>query len=245
MIITVDGPAGSGKSTVARTVSARLGLPCLNSGSIYRTVTLLVLEKGIDFASRESVAEVIRGLDLRFSEDGGRVFVGERDVTSRLRDPDVTPQVYRVANDAFFRRLLVDLQRRSAGPRGVVAEGRDMGTVIFPEADFKFYLHASAEERARRHLLDLRARGHESDFERVLEETRKRDRHDSEREAAPLRVPEGAVVLDTEGLGADQVAAELLARIDAGSRAGGGAAERAGGGAAGRAGGNARKGERL
>lgn len=237
MIITVDGPAGSGKSTVARLVARELGLPYLNSGFIYRAVTLLVLEAAAEskgdgaagtrvrddaaadraFADREKVTEVIRGMALHFKEDGDRtrVYVGEREVTQRLRDPDVTPQIYRVADDGFYRGLLVDVQRQAARPDGVVAEGRDMGTVIFPEAEHKFYLVASASERARRHLLDLQRAGHPVQFTDLLQEVEQRDGRDLGREHGPLRMAEDATRIDSEGLSAGQVAETLLSNIRA------------------------------
>jgi len=217
MIVTVDGPGGSGKSTVSRILARRLGLPYLNSGYIYRAVTLLVLESGGDFDNQEKVAESIRGMDLRFqeTEDSTRVFIGDREVTSRLKDPDVTPQIWRVANNGLYRGLLVELQRKCALPRGVVAEGRDMGTVIFPEAEFKFYLDASAEVRARRQHRDLEALGHARSFGDVLAEVIERDRHDRQRKDAPLRIPPGAMVIHTDDLSIRDVVDRMLSRIRA------------------------------
>jgi cytidylate kinase len=207
MIITIDGPGGSGKSTVSRILARRLGVPCLNSGYIYRAVTLLVLENGDSFEDHEAVSKRIDGLDLTFREDEDRtrVLIAGRDVTDRLKDPDVTPQVFKIANDSHYRKLLVELQRRCALPRGVVAEGRDMGTVIFPGADHKFYLDASAEERARRQHRDLVRKGHPKPFEEVYAEVVRRDAHDRDRAAAPLRVPEGATVIDTDARSVTEV----------------------------------------
>ena len=247
MIITVDGPAGSGKSTVARLVSRELGLPYLNSGFIYRAVTLLVLEAGLAqqadgaggcvegadadatggaksdawkdriFGDKEKVAELIRGMDLRFEEDSDRtrVYVGNREVTQRLRDPDVTPEVYRIADDGFYRELLIAVQRQAALPDGVVTEGRDMGTVIFPDAEHKFYLEASASERAKRHWKDLQRAGHAVEFADLLQEVEQRDARDRGRQAGPLRMAEGAMRIDTDGRTAEQVVEILLANIRA------------------------------
>jgi cytidylate kinase len=214
-IITVDGPAGSGKSTAAREVARRLGLPCLNSGQIYRSVTLLVLEAGADFDDQARVAEIIRGMSLRFGDPEApkRVFAAGREVAARLKDPDVTAEVYRIANNPGYRALLVDLQRRAAEPHGIVAEGRDMGTVIFPGAQHKFYLDASPEERARRQERDLARAGHRKSFEAVLRDVLSRDRHDRDRETAPLRVPPGAIVIDTDGMSAEQVVERMLGHI--------------------------------
>jgi cytidylate kinase len=216
-IITVDGPAGSGKSTVARLVAARLGLPCLNSGLIYRAATLLALEEGADFADEGRMAALLGRLDLRFREerDRTRVVVGDRDVTDRLREPEVTRQVFRVANNGNLRKLLVDLQRRAVGPRGLVAEGRDMGTVIFPQAPHKFFLDAAPEVRARRQLRDLEAAGHKKSFTAVLQELLERDRHDRDRDAAPLRVAPGAIVIATDSLGIEDVVEKIFSHLAA------------------------------
>ncbi len=222
MIITIDGPGGSGKSTVSRIVARRLDLPYLNSGYIYRAVTLLVLESGGAFEDHARVAELIQGMDLRFKEDPDRtrVFIGDREVTDRLKDPDVTPQVFKIANEPFYRSLLVDLQRRCAVPRGVVAEGRDMGTVIFPGADFKFYMDASPEERARRQHRDLESKGHAKSYTDVLAEVLKRDAHDRNRPVAPLRVPDGATVVQTDSLAVKEVVESVLLKIGGDSKGG-------------------------
>lgn len=221
MIVTVDGPGGSGKSTVSRIVARRIGLPYLNSGFIYRAVTLLVQESGGDFENREKVAQTVRDMNLRFQEDGDltRVFVqkpngeGERDVTSRLKAPDITPQIYKIANDGYYRSLLLEIQRRSAETKGVVAEGRDMGTVIFPQADFKFYLDASPEERARRQHRELEAIGHAKSYADVLSEVLERDRRDREREHGPLRIAKGAVVIQTDAYSIKDVVGMVLGTI--------------------------------
>lgn len=217
MIITVDGPAGAGKSTVSKRLARELELTYLNSGFIYRAVTLLVLESGGRFDDRDLVRRTIEGLELRFVDepDRTRVFVGEREVTDRLKAPDVTPHVFRIANDGEYRRLLVDLQRRFAEGAGVVAEGRDMGTVIFPEAEVKIYLDASVEERARRALGDLQRAGHEKDLAQVLREVEARDRHDREREHAPLVIPDESTVIDTDGMGIEEVVKTLLELVKA------------------------------
>lgn len=220
MIITVDGPAGAGKSTVSRRLARELDLAYLNSGFIYRAVTLLVLETGGRFEDRDRVKRTVEDLELRFVDapDRTRVFVGDREVTDRLKGPDVTPEIYRVANDGEYRRLLVDFQRRFGEGRGVVAEGRDMGTVIFPDADIKIFLEASVEERARRAHGDLRRAGHEKTLEQVIRDVEERDRHDREREHAPLVIPEGGTVIDTDSMTVDDVVKSLLELVKARTR---------------------------
>jgi cytidylate kinase len=222
VIVTVDGPGGSGKSTVSRALARRLGLSYLNSGYIYRAVTVLVLDDAGEtgtavFDDSSRVERIIAGMQLRFRDDEStlRVFSGDRDITARVKAPDVTPQIWRIANNGAYRRILVDLQRRFAAPPGVVAEGRDMGTVIFPEAEFKFYLDASPEERARRQLRDLEAAGHRRSFAELLADVLERDRHDRQRAEAPLRVPPGAEVILTDSLRVEEVVERMLNRIKA------------------------------
>lgn len=229
MVITIDGPAGAGKSTVARRLARELNLKYLNSGTIYRAVTLLVLERGGRFEDRGLVEDVIRGLDLRLEEGDTppgagelpepRVVIGDREVSRRLTDPDVTSAVYRIANDGAYRALLVDLQRRFAED-GVVAEGRDMGTVIFPDAESKVYLDASPAERARRRYRELESRSQDRDergrritYEDVLASIVLRDERDTGREHAPLRVPAGALVVQTDELTVEDVLRKVLEHV--------------------------------
>ncbi|MBI4583489.1 MAG: (d)CMP kinase [Planctomycetes bacterium] len=215
LIITVDGPAGSGKSTVSRILARKLGLPYLNSGAIYRAVTLAVIDAGVSFDDRPRVAEVISRFSLRSVEEADRTrfFIGDREVTDRLKDPDITAQVYRIADESGYRKLLVDLQRRSVQRHGVVAEGRDMGTVIFPDASIKFYLDAPAEERARRQHLELVSRGVPSRYEEVLLKLKERDHRDLSRTDAPLLAAPDAVRLNSGGLTIDEVVGRFLDHI--------------------------------
>ncbi len=225
MIVTIDGPAGAGKSTVARRVARALRLPYLNTGFIYRAVTLFVLEEGGKFEDRAFVEEIIKNLGLTFVDDceegeGGspgstRVFSGGRDITGMLKDHGVTDQVYQIAGDGGYRALLVDLQRSFAEPDGVVAEGRDMGSIIFPGADYKIYLDASPEERARRQHEESLAAGRESSYEELLASIRQRDARDRERDHAPLCVADDATIVDTSDMNVDEAAREVLGLVRA------------------------------
>lgn len=215
MIITIDGPAGAGKSTVARLVARRLGLPCLNSGFIYRTVTLLAIERAVSegcgieelFEQRRPILGLIAGLELTFRDeppeaagDSGRtlVFVGEREVSGSLKSSEVTSNIWRVADDGEYRGGLLSLQRSCARDGGVVAEGRDMGSVVFPGADLKFYLDASPEERARRRFKERDVAGDSPAYEEILQAIESRDSRDRSRLDSPLIVPQGAINVCTD-----------------------------------------------
>jgi 3-phosphoshikimate 1-carboxyvinyltransferase len=202
-LITVDGPAGSGKSTTAQEVARRLGFRHLDSGSLYRALTLAVLEAEIDEEEWEGLATArLEELDLRLEsyEGGFRILLEGRDPGEALRSSRVTERVSRLAGIPAVRRRLLGLQREAGRKGGVVADGRDMGTVVFPDAEVKVYLTASLEERARRRLLQ---EGRAADPGSIQEEARRirmRDASDEDREASPLRQPEGALVLETTDL---------------------------------------------
>lgn len=217
MIVTIDGPAGAGKSTVARRVARELGLPYLNSGALYRAVTWEVIRRGGDFDDRDLVRGIIRDLDVCFVEtpEGPKVFLHGADVTRELERPNVSGEVHRIASVPEYRSALVGAQRAFAAEEGCVTDGRDMGSVIFPHADVKVYLDASPEERARRRHLELSRGDLADDYDTVLAAIRERDERDRQRETAPLRVPEGAVVVESDGRSADDVVAEILSLVRA------------------------------
>lgn len=212
-VIAVDGPAGAGKSTVAQRLAERLGGVRLDTGAIYRTVALVALERSVSWEDGAALGELAGTLELRFqpARDGQRVLLGDRDITLEIRTPEVTRGASQVSQHAPVRAALMALQR-SLGAQGlVVAEGRDMGTVVFPNALVKFFLTASDEVRARRRWEELRARGTDLDFEQVLRDQRQRDADDSQRAESPLRQAPDAVVVDSTGLDIDQVV-EHMAR---------------------------------
>lgn len=218
-IVAIDGPAGAGKSTASRLLAARLGFAMVDTGAIYRTVALAATRGGIALDDDARLRDLLPRLELRFAPPatpggGPRVFLGPDDVSGEIRTPPMSLGASHVSARPVVRAGLLDLQRRlatAAGNRGAVLEGRDIGTVVFPDADAKFFLVATAEERARRRHAELQRKGDPSTFEEVLADQRRRDRNDTEREIAPLRPADDAVVVDTSGTPLEAVV-ETLAR---------------------------------
>jgi len=209
MIIAIDGPAASGKSTVARELAARLGLTYLDTGAMYRAVTLAALEAGVDPEDAQGCGRVAMGLDLAFDLQGCILIDGhsrEREIRGR----EVTRAVPTVASHPQVRRAIVPLQRRIAERQGVVAEGRDTTTVVFPDADHKFFLVASPAERARRRALEEGCVERAAEYERELEH---RDRLDATRAVSPLRQAPDAVRVDTDGHDVEEVLQLLLTEV--------------------------------
>lgn len=211
-VITIDGPAGSGKSTVARLVAEDLGFTYLDTGAIYRAVALLASEKGISPDDRESLARLAAEADLDMKGTGGRsrVIAGGRDISNEIRAEKISMLASKISAIPEVRTALLPVQRAFAWKGGVVCEGRDMGTVVFPDAEIKIYLDADIAERARRRHLELASRGVDSDYETIRDEIARRDKQDMERGVAPLKVPEGAVIIDTTGLSIQQVTAAIM-----------------------------------
>ncbi|MFQ5507320.1 MAG: (d)CMP kinase [Planctomycetota bacterium] len=207
-VVAIDGPSGSGKSSVARSLAARLGWRHLDTGALYRAVTWFVLQRG--HKGVESAAE-LEGLALRLADDGG-VWIGERDVTGLLRSAEVEASVSAVSAVRPVREAMVELQREIASKGPLVAEGRDMASVVFPDARWKFYIDARLEERARRRLQDHRRQGREVAREEVEAEIRERDRLDTTREDSPLRCVPEAVRIDSSDLTLEEVV-ERIARV--------------------------------
>jgi cytidylate kinase len=204
MVIAIDGPAGAGKSTVARAVAERLGFTYLDSGAMYRCVALAALERGADLGEDAAVGEVARSLAIAL--DGDRVELDGRDVSAAIRDPRVTDASSLVSVHPAVREAMVAEQRRLIGSRRYVAEGRDIGTVVSPDAPLKVFLTASPEERARR-----RAEQTGEDPAAVLAAQRERDARDETREHSVLRAADDAIEIDTTGLGLDEVVEKITA----------------------------------
>ncbi len=207
-VIAIDGPAGSGKSTVARAVASRLGMAHLDTGAMYRSVTVAVLRRGIDPEDADRVAEVVA--DLHIEIQGDRVIVERSDVTGKIRSPEVSQAVSAVSSHPAVRRELVSRQREWAQAHsGGVVEGRDIGSVVFPEADLKVYLVASDEVRAERRSKE----SEDQDPEAVAADLARRDQLDSTRSESPLAPADDAVVIDTSDRTVDEVVEEVVSLL--------------------------------
>jgi cytidylate kinase len=204
MVIAIDGPAGAGKSTVARAVAEELGFTYLDSGAMYRCLALAALEAGLDLDDGEALGALARRLEIGL--DGGRALLGQREVSAAIREPGVTAAASQVSVHPRVREAMVERQRQLIAAGNYVAEGRDIGTVVSPGAPLKVFLTASDEERARR-----RAAETGEDFESVLDAQRRRDARDSEREHGALRAAADAVELDTSSMGLQEVVGGIVA----------------------------------
>ena len=219
-VIAIDGPAAAGKSTVGREIGIQLGYPFLDTGAIYRAMTWTALHRGVDLSDEDALSELAASLNIDVgsptpeSIEPSTIFVDGLDVTRFLRQPEVEAAVSLVSRVAGVRNALVKLQRDLAGRNAVVMAGRDIGTVVLPNADLKLYLDASVEERARRRFVELSALGMDLTEEDVLRDLRRRDRIDSERSVSPLRPAEDAVILDTDGLTLEKVVQRLMEIVE-------------------------------
>ncbi|MBN1607942.1 MAG: (d)CMP kinase [Polyangiaceae bacterium] len=214
-IVTLDGPAGAGKSTVSRAVAQRLGYVLLDTGALYRCVALAVEQTGAHAADESSVSAVAERLasDAAIELAGSSVLLRGQDVSRAIRVQSVGELASRISALPAVRAALLDLQRSFGASGGIVAEGRDVGTVVFPDAEAKFYLTASTEVRARRRHQELSERGESTTLEAVWREVVERDERDSHRAIAPLRQPEDARLIDCSSLSVDEVVARIVARV--------------------------------
>ncbi len=203
MIVTIDGPAGSGKSSAARALAKRLGFRFLDTGAMYRAVALAGLRRGIDWDDETALALLAAEVELRLTDD--RVFLDGEDVTASIRTSEITALTRHAADNRQVRLLLVELQRELAAGADVVAEGRDQATVAFPGAECKVYLTASDEVRAERRLHDLVARGEPVTLAEVLEKQRERDRNDYQRQFGGLRKAPDSIEINTDGMSPTEV----------------------------------------
>lgn len=212
-VITIDGPAGSGKSTLARLLSCRLGGIYLDTGGMYRAATWKILSSGIDEHDERSVSDVLEKTEISVGENS-RFFVDGREVTDLIRTRDVDRAVSHVAGYPSVRNMMVKKQRRIAENNSVVVEGRDIGSVVFTDADVKFFLTADIGERAKRRREELKQKGVDSSQEEIVSEIRARDRIDSTRKASPLVKPDGAIEIDSTRHDIDGVLTIMLEAVD-------------------------------
>jgi cytidylate kinase len=219
IVVAIDGPAGAGKSTVARRAALALGFDYLDTGAMYRAVAWESLRSKVEVTDEARLAEIASRIPIRFGplrDDGTqRVFVDEEDVSEAIRTPEVSNLVSPVSAHAAVRRELVAQQRNLGrnAPKGVVLEGRDIGTVVFPDAEVKIFLTASPEERARRRVEELLSRGIAADYDAILTDQNIRDERDSTRAVSPLRPAPGAVELITDGLSIPEVVERITALV--------------------------------
>ncbi|MGI6558522.1 MAG: (d)CMP kinase [Limnochordia bacterium] len=208
LTITIDGPAGAGKSTVARRVAERLGYTYVDTGAMYRAVALQTRRLGISPQDEEGMARLLDETSIVYRS--GKTLLNGEDVSEAIRTPQVTALVSQVARIPLVRAFLVECQRRMGAEGGVVMDGRDVGTIILPEAELKIFLTASLAERARRRQLEWRAKGVEATREEVEQEIRVRDKMDREREVGPLRIADDAVIIDSTDLDVDEVVDQIV-----------------------------------
>jgi cytidylate kinase len=207
IIIAIDGPSGAGKSTLARELAKRLGYLQLDTGAMYRAMAWLARETGLDLADETTVRRFCAAADIELQPLNGssRVFANGREVTNEIRTPEISMLTSRMSALGPVRRAMTQLQRRMGSQGGVVLEGRDIGTVVFPDAELKFFLTASAEERGRRRLLELQAKGDPATLEATIQDVKQRDAQDASRDLAPLKQADDALPIDSTGLSIDEV----------------------------------------
>jgi cytidylate kinase len=207
MIVTIDGPAGTGKSTVARTLADRLGFEFLNTGAMYRAVAFACLQRQLDLSDDDSVTEVANAIEILFSHN--RLILDGKDVTESIHGQDVTQSASIVAANPCVRKRLVELQRQVGRNSNLVTEGRDQGTTVFPNAECKFFLTASPEERARRRQRELEEKGEVVSLAKLIEQQELRDQRDENRACSPLQPATDALLIDTTDMSLAEVASYL------------------------------------
>jgi len=219
LVITIDGPAASGKSTVARLLAQKLGASFLDTGAMYRAVTLAAMQAGVDLSDEQALLGVTESTEFRFPFEEGKMMVRINgvDVTEQIRRPQVTTNARHIASAPKVREKLVQMQRQFAAEQEkIVTEGRDQGTVAFGDADMKFYLTANVTERARRRQAELREKGDTESLGQIQRALQERDKSDESRAVGPLKPARDAIVIDTTNLSVEQVVEELLGHVKEG-----------------------------
>ena len=212
-VVAIDGPAGAGKGTITKLVGEKLGLINIDTGATFRCVALNMLQEHIDIQEEEKIEKMLNNINIEMHTDG-KIFLNGEDVTHRIRENDVNNLVSPVSVLSVVRNKLLEVQRNIAKGKNVIMEGRDIGTVVFPNADVKIYLDAAAEERARRRVLQNQEKGIESSYEEVLKGIKDRDKRDSTRKIAPLKKAEDAIYLDSTNLSVEQVVNKIVKIIE-------------------------------
>ncbi|AQS58591.1 (d)CMP kinase [Desulforamulus ferrireducens] len=215
--IAIDGPAGAGKSTVAKLVAQALNFLYIDTGAMYRAITLKALRQNLDLQDEESLTQLAKDSIIKLVPGSQqRVLLDDEDVTEEIRSPEVTGQVSTVAKIAGVREVMVQRQREMAQETSVVMDGRDIGTVVLPDANAKFFLTASAEERANRRARELRAKGYQIDIEQLTKEIKERDYMDSNRAVSPLVPADDAITIDSTGMTIEEVVATIIDMVEKG-----------------------------
>lgn len=215
MIVAIDGPAGAGKSSVAKKVAKELALTYIDTGAMYRALTVKAIEQGISIKDEDSLEKLLLDSEIDLmpdtENDNLKVFIDKKDVTQQIRDPEISNAVSQLSTHKKVRALMVEKQRQIAYLRNnVIMDGRDIGTVVFPKADVKIFLTASVNERATRRLKELIEKGHQTDLETLIKEIKKRDKLDTERTNSPLRPADDAIIVDTTDFTYQEVIDKLV-----------------------------------
>lgn len=214
-VIAIDGPAGAGKSTVAQIVAQQLGFNYLDSGAIYRALTYQAIKNKVPFTDTQRLIEMVKNtkIDFNLTPYNFHIYLNEEDVTGFLRSEQISANTDNIAKIKEIREILLQVQRAQTNSKGLVIEGRDIGSVVFPETKWKFYLDASLKERARRRWQELLPKNKDISLDEVLTSLKERDERSYQREFSPLKIPFGAVVIDTEGKTSQEVAEIILSVI--------------------------------
>ena len=212
-VVAIDGPAGAGKGTITKLVGEKLGLVNIDTGATFRCVALNMIQKNVKMEEEEKIQEILDDINIEMNSNG-KIFLNGEDVTHRIRENDVNNLVSPVSTLQIVRNKLLEIQRNIAKGKNVIMEGRDIGTVVFPNANVKIYLDATAEERARRRVLQNKEKGIESSYEEVLNGIKERDERDSTREIAPLKKAEDAIYVNSTNLNIEQVVEKIIGIIN-------------------------------
>ncbi len=212
-VVAIDGPAGAGKGTITKLVGEKLGLVNIDTGATFRCVALNMIQKNVKMEEEEKIQEILDNINIEMNSNG-KIFLNGEDVTHRIRENDVNNLVSPVSTLQIVRNKLLEIQRNIAKGKNVIMEGRDIGTVVFPNANVKIYLDATAEERARRRVLQNKEKGIESSYKEVLNGIKERDERDSTRKIAPLKKAEDAIYVDSTNLTIEQVVEKIIGIIN-------------------------------